>query len=191
MSRSALAIGAVVLLTVLIASVQTLLPAVLPTPEVALVFVLYLSLTPRGALTPRVGDGLSLSSSEGEGPAFQPRGRLVLHVATALFIGYLADLQAGAPVGLHAFSFAVLSMVARAATRRLLVVSAGQIALVAFFGALGHELFLHAAQVHPPISQLFFTAVSTAVFAPLIFAVGRRIDERLDPVKTTFEVAFR
>src|SRR5437868_5484228 len=132
MSRAALSLMAVVVLSALYAGVRALLPLHLPTPEIALALVLYLAVAPRGALS--------------------------LQVATALAIGYLSDLQSGAPTGLHALSFAVLSILARGAATRILVVRAWQVGLIAFFGVLGHAFILQAAQIHTPALEVFATA---------------------------------
>ncbi|MGZ3429628.1 MAG: hypothetical protein ACXVCV_23415, partial [Polyangia bacterium] len=68
-------------------------PSDVPTPEVALLVVLYLGLGGRGTA-----------------PA---------HVAVALVIGYLADLFAGSPKGLESLTLGVAMVLARAASSRL------------------------------------------------------------------------
>ncbi len=157
MSRNVIAVIVAVLMTAMVASLQALFPFRLATPEVAFAWVLYL--------------------------AFTSRGELPSQVATALIIGYLSDLQSGAPVGIHALSFAVLSMIARAAATRLLSARAWQIAIIVFLASLGHAAVLRAAEMASSVSQMLTMALTTAIAAPIVFAIGRRMDRALDPAK--------
>lgn len=147
---------------IVIASVQALLPWPIPTPEVMLLFVLYLGLGGRG----------SASST----------------VAVALLLGYLADLFSGAPKGLHALTLAVAMLLARGASSRILITAVWHTLAIAFGATVAHSIVLIAlsAQLYgdEPLAALRViptTALTTALIAPFVFVLLKKLDRRLQP----------
>lgn len=147
---------------IVLASLQALVPWHLPTPEVMLLFVLYLGLGARGS-----------ASSQ---------------LAMALVLGYLADLFSGAPKGLHALTLAVAMLLARGASSRILITATWHTVAIAFGAGLAHSLLLLAlaAQLwnEGAMSALRIvpaTALATAVLAPFVFEGLKRLDRRLQP----------
>jgi rod shape-determining protein MreD len=163
LTRALSFVGVTYLVLVVTTGLAALSPWHLPAPEVTLLIVLYLGLLGRG----------SVSS----------------HAALALAIGYLADLFAGSPRGLHALTLSLVMLVARGASSRLMVSSLWQQLVVTFAAALGHgalivalsssiagdDLTSSALRLAPP------TALVTAAVAPLAFALLKRVDRRLAP----------
>ena len=147
---------------VAIATLATLLPLHSWVPEVTLLFLLHLGLQSRGTAPGNVG--------------------------LALVIGYLVDLFSGAPRGLHALTYAVVMVIALGASQRLLVASKWQQVVIAFLTSLGHGALLVAlsapmydGEALPALALLPATAFSTAIVAPFVFALCRRVDKRLQP----------
>jgi rod shape-determining protein MreD len=143
-------------------SLQTILPWHLPTPEVALLVVLYLGLGGRGTA-----------------PG---------HVAVALILGYLADLFAGAPKGLSSLTLGVAMVLARAASSRLDVTTAWHTMVITLFATAAHGLLLlaiassmYAGDAAASLRLVPTTAIATALVAPWAFSFLRRIDRRLQP----------
>jgi rod shape-determining protein MreD len=112
--RAVVMILAVYVGLIVTSSLQALSPWRVPTPEVALLVVLYLGLGGRGTA-----------------PA---------SVAVALVIGYLADLFAGSPKGLESLTLAVAMMLARAASSRLDVATPWHTMVIALVAAVAHGL---------------------------------------------------
>jgi rod shape-determining protein MreD len=144
-------------------SLQALSPlSWVPTPEVALLIVLYLGLGGRGTA-----------------PA---------HVGVALVLGYLADLFAGAPKGLQSLTLGVAMVLARAASSRLDVATAWHTMVIALFATSAHGLLLiaissslYAGEPSVALRLVPTTAITTALASPLAFVLLRRIDRRLHP----------
>jgi rod shape-determining protein MreD len=143
-------------------SLQALSPWRIPTPEVALLVVLYLGLGGRGTA-----------------PA---------HVAVALILGYLADLFAGSPKGLSSLTLGVAMVLARAASSRLDVATAWHTILIALGATVAHGLLLlaissslYGGEATAALRLVPTTAITTALLAPLAFAWLHRIDRRLAP----------
>jgi rod shape-determining protein MreD len=143
-------------------SLQALSPRRVPTPELALLVVLYLGLGGRGTA-----------------PA---------HVGVALVLGYLADLFAGAPKGLDALALGVTMVAARAASSRLDVAAPWHTLMIAAVAAVGHGLLLlalssplYGGEATVALSLVLATTVTTALAAPLVFALLLRLDRRLLP----------
>jgi rod shape-determining protein MreD len=161
--QRALGFGAVgYLLLILTSSLQALAPFHLQTPEVMLLLVLYLGL--------------------------QPAGSVAQHVAVAVPLGYLADLFAGSPNGLESLSLGICMVLTRAASSRLIVTSTWQIMAVAALATAGHALLLiglsstmYGGGAWAELHILVPTVVTTALVAPLEFALLRRVDRRLSP----------
>jgi rod shape-determining protein MreD len=145
-------------------AVTSLLPAVLrgALPEIALLVVLYLTL----------GGG---AGTEQRAPA------ATTLVVFALAAGYLTDLLAGAPRGLHAFTLGLAAVLARSLESRLDVSRSWQEAVVALIAAAGCGAITVAlsAQEGDALSALApvpLTALVTALCAPPAFKLFRRID---------------
>jgi len=158
------------LLLILTGSLRALLPFSLPVPDVALMVVLYLGLGGRGAPS--------------------------AHAGVALILGYLTDLMSGAPRGLHALSFVIVMLLARAAASRLMVSRVWQEMVVAFAVALGHGALVVAVaspmydgEALSALRQVPASALMTAVIvAPLLFRFLRRIDRKLAPDPRTLRM---
>lgn len=159
-------------LMVLVSALGALSPVRLPLPEIGLLVVLYLGLSARGPLP--------------------------THLGVALLLGYFTDVLGGAPRGLHALSLAVMMLVARGASSRLLVARRWQEVLVTLLASFGHGIFvaaliapqsggdgaLAAAPIWTPgwgerLAALPGPAIASALMAPLFFAVALRLDRRL------------
>jgi rod shape-determining protein MreD len=143
-------------------SLQALSPWRVPTPEVALLIVLYLGLGGRGTAP--------------------------MHVGVALLLGYLADLFAGSPKGLQCLTLGVAMVLARAASSRLDVATPWHTMVIALFATAAHGLLLiaissslYAGEPSVALRLVPTTAIATALVAPLAFAMLRRLDRRLQP----------
>jgi cell shape-determining protein MreD len=158
-------------------SVQALLPWRVPTPELALLVVLYLGLGIRPAVA---GGGVGRTGAlSGTAPA---------HVGVALFLGYLADLFAGAPKGLDALALGITMVAARAASSRLDVATPWHTLVIAAAAALAHGLLLlalsstlYGGEALVALPLVLTTSLTTAVVAPFAFALLARLDRRLQP----------
>lgn len=150
------------LLLVLQAALASLLPWHGVAPEVALLVVLYIGFYGRGSPTGNAG--------------------------LALTLGYLTDLFAASPRGLHALSFGLVVLAARGASNRLMVASTWQVLVVTLATALGHGALIVALTssmygdgAAGALWLVPLTAAATCVAAPLVFLVLKRIDRRLAP----------
>jgi rod shape-determining protein MreD len=144
------------------ASLAAILRLQVVVPDLCLLIVLYLGLVGRGTAPSLVG--------------------------IALVLGYLQDLFSGSPRGLHALAMGAVMVVARAASSRLLVSSMWQQVLVTFLAALVHGALVLAlsapmydGEAMQSLRLIPTTALFTAALAPLLFALFRRIDRRLQP----------
>ncbi|HUQ02583.1 MAG TPA: rod shape-determining protein MreD [Kofleriaceae bacterium] len=161
-SRGAAFVALAYVALIVAATLQALAPFHLPLPELGLLVVLYLGLTGRaGAIS---------------------------HVVVALVIGYLSDLFAGSPRGLHALTFGVVMIVARSASSRLMVNSRWQEIVVALFASLAHGALLvavaapmYSGDALSSLRLLPMTGLATALSAPFALALFRRLDKRLAP----------
>lgn len=143
-------------------SLQALSPWRLPTPELALLVVLYLGLGGRGTA-----------------PG---------HIFVALVIGYLADLFAGSPKGLESLTLGVTMLLARGASSRLDVATPWHTMVIALVAAVAHGLLqlaisssLYAGDASAALRLVPPTAVTTALIAPLVFRWLSQLDRRLAP----------
>jgi rod shape-determining protein MreD len=143
-------------------SLQALSPWRVPTPEVALLVVLYLGLGGRGTA-----------------PA---------HLGVALAIGYLADLFAGSPKGLESLTLGIAMLLARAASSRLDVATPWHTMVIALVAGLAHGILqlgisssMYGGDATAALRLVPATAVTTALVAPFVFRFLRRLDRRLAP----------
>ncbi|HEY2745083.1 MAG TPA: rod shape-determining protein MreD [Polyangia bacterium] len=143
-------------------SLQALSPWRVPTPEVALLVVLYLGLGGRGSAPSLLG--------------------------LALVIGYLADLFAGSPKGLESLTLGVAMLLARAASSRLDVATPWHTMVIALVAALAHGLLqlaisssMYGGDAVAALRLVPTTALTTALVAPFAFRILRRLDRRLAP----------
>lgn len=150
------------LLLILQASVASLLPWHGVAPEIALLVVLYIGFYGRGAATTNAG--------------------------LALALGYLTDLFAASPRGLHALTFGLVVLAARGASNRLMVASTWQVLVVTLATALGHGALIVALtssmygdSAAGALWLVPFTASATCLAAPIVFLLLRRIDRKLAP----------
>ncbi len=129
-------------------------------PDVGLVFALYFGVT--------------------------ARGKAVEAVIAAMIVGYLADVLADAPRGLHATVFGTICLLGRLAASRLLLrgslivgvftlvwSAAAGLAIVALRTGYGE-----AGPWQRELLAAAGSALCTAVVAPLIFRFCRRLDGR-------------
>ena len=136
------------------ASVQALLPIRVLTPELGLLVALYAGLT--------AAQGVSGAC------------------AIALMLGYVTDLLAGAPKGLHAMVFVLACLLAKGASLRLMFSSSFIAAVFAFFASFTCAVLIIAtrAQVDHgsfgPLAIAPIQAFVTAIFAPVVFGILSR-----------------
>jgi len=158
------------LLLIVSGSLRALIPWSLPVPDMALVVILYLGLGGRGS----------------------PAG----HTAVALILGYLTDLLSGAPRGLHALSFIIVMLLARAGASRLMVTRVWQEMVVTFAVCVGHGALVIAfaspmydGEALSALRQVPGSSLFTAILiAPLLFKLLRRVDRKLAPDPRTLRM---
>lgn len=137
-----------------------ILPGLRPGPDVAALVVLFVGLSGRGS---------TLTAS-----------------LLAFAVGYLADLSAGSPKGLHVIAAVLLVLMARGVSQRLLVRGVIFTTFIAavFCGAWLVLLALMRGALDPgglrafrgPLAKVPLSLLSTALFASPVFAVLHRID---------------
>lgn len=133
------------------ASIQALLPLRVLVPELGLLVALYAGLTAQ--------QGVSGAC------------------AVALLLGYVTDLLAGAPKGLHAMVFVLACLLAKGASLRLMLSSSFIAAVFAFFVSMLSAVLIVAtrAQIdHSTLGPLAIAPVQalvSAIFAPLVFGI--------------------
>jgi rod shape-determining protein MreD len=106
-------------------------------------------------------------------------------VLIGVVAGYLVDLAAGAPTGLHMFSIGAIGLGAHLLAPRLLIASVWQLFVVLYLAACAHGFVvvgLGASQLGAEgLSELVLVpehALLTSLLGPLIFALYRRIDQK-------------
>jgi rod shape-determining protein MreD len=152
-----------VVLVLLVAAGLSILESVIPhllhlraaRPDLLLVVVLYLAL----------------------------RDDVVRGAALSAATGYLSDLTSATPAFLYTFLAVLTFVVVRTAGAALRTEGGIQSAVVAFGASLGHSLvatFVFAlftgAGLHFEAGPLLWSAFGTALAAPWVFAVLRRVD---------------
>jgi rod shape-determining protein MreD len=103
--------------------------------------------------------------------------------ALSAVAGYLADLTSATPPFLYTFLAVLTFVVLRTVGSGLKTDSGLQAALVAFGTAIGHSLvasavlgFFTGTGVHLQTSTMLWSAFGTALCAPFVFAILRRLD---------------
>jgi rod shape-determining protein MreD len=146
-----------------LATVESLLDHLLPfeylTPDLVLPFALYMGL-------------LGFNAARG--------------AAIAFVVGYFVDaLQPGAPICLHMFLLVGLFLLSRMATARLLLAGTMFHVAIALLGSILSSLIIiglraiferHVGELQPLAVIIATRAAATAVVAPLVFAVARKLD---------------
>jgi rod shape-determining protein MreD len=106
--------------------------------------------------------------------------------ALSAVAGYFSDLTSATPPFLYTFLAVLTFVVLRIAGSALKTEGGIQSAAVAFGASLVHSLlatmligFFTGAGLHLQISPLLWSAFGTALAAPLVFSVLRRLDEGL------------
>jgi len=153
--RAALVLLVAVVLTILESVIPHLLHLKTARPDLLLIVVLYL------ALHDDVMEGAALSAG----------------------VGYLSDLTSATPAFLYTFLAVLTFVVVRTAGAALRTEGGLQSAAVAFGASLGHSLvatlvfgFFTGAGMHFELGPMLWSAFGTALAAPLVFAVLRRLD---------------
>jgi rod shape-determining protein MreD len=146
------------ILTVLQASLQSVVPVRVLVPELSFLVALYAGMTARD----RVGGACGV----------------------AFVLGYVTDLLAGAPKGLFALTFVLLCLLAKGASLRLLLTGRIGGAAFAFVASLVSGMVVLLARSHldasglRPILVLPLQAAVTALFAPLVFWALARLERK-------------
>jgi rod shape-determining protein MreD len=136
------------------ASIQALLPLRVLVPELGLLVALYAGLTAQ--------QGVSGAC------------------AVALLLGYVTDLLAGAPKGLHAMVFVLACLLAKGASLRLMLSSSFIAAVFSFFVSLLSAVLIVATRAQidhstmGPLAIAPVQALVSAIFAPLVFGILSR-----------------
>ena len=154
-----LRIALVLLVAVGLAIVESVVPHLLhlraARPDLLLIVVLYLE------LRDDVMQGAALSAAA----------------------GYLSDLTSATPAFLYTFLAVLTFVVVRTAGAALRTEGGVQSAAVAFGASIGHSLVatlvfgsFTGAGFHLELSPMLWSAFGTALAAPLVFAILRRVD---------------
>jgi rod shape-determining protein MreD len=116
----------------------------------------------------------------------------------AFATGYLFDLVSGAPRGVHAFVFVLMSLFARAVAARLAVRGLVFTAATSFMASLVAAVLVVVirAQVsheggYGGLRQAPFEALLTGLFGPPVLWLLARVDGRLDPARLRVGLARR
>lgn len=145
----------------LVASLQAMLPSAWAVcPDVVLLVVFYVGLSPRGGVASVCALGVAL--------------------------GYLADLSSGGPRGLHMLVYALVGLGVRTLSTRVLVRGLGPTVLVAAVGAtlagvavVGlRSALLGSVFAVRALSPLPASVLATTLLAPVVFALLARLDAR-------------
>ncbi|HXL38976.1 MAG TPA: rod shape-determining protein MreD [Myxococcales bacterium] len=111
------------------------------------------------------------------------RDDVVQGAALSAATGYLSDLSSATPAFLYTFLAVLTFVVVRTAGAALRTEGGIQSAVVAFGATLGHSLvatlifgFFTGSGLHFEAAPLLWSAFGTAIAAPFVFAVLRRLD---------------
>ncbi|MCG5054428.1 MAG: rod shape-determining protein MreD [Myxococcales bacterium] len=163
---------------------------------VALVLVLLqstvLELAPVHIVTPACGLLVVLHA------AFSERWSLSSTAMLSFGLGYLFDLVSGAPLGVHAFVYLVMSQLGRVLSTRVVMRGVVLAAGIAFLASLltGALVIVVRAQINPEggyegISETPLEALLTGLFAPPVLWMLRQLEGRLDPARLRVGLARR
>jgi rod shape-determining protein MreD len=168
--RSAATLTVAYLLLILQSTVLELAPVHMAVPSFGLLVVLHVGLSPKW----------TMSSS----------------AVVAFVTGYLFDLVSGAPQGVHAFVFTLMTLFACALTTRVAVNGIVLGAATSFVASLLSSFLVVVvrAQVAPEggwggLRQAPLEALLTAVFGPLVLSLFRRLDGRVDTARSRVGLA--
>ena len=163
---------------------------------VAMILVLLqstvLELAPVHMVTPACGLLVVLQVS------FSERWSMSSAALLSFALGYLFDLVSGAPLGVHAFVYLVISQLARLLSTRVVmrgvILSAGIGFVAALFAAL--LVIVVRAQLNPEggyegFSEAPLEALLTGLFAPPLLWMLRQLEGRLDPARLRVGLARR
>jgi rod shape-determining protein MreD len=163
--RSAITLFVAYLLLILQSTVLELAPVRLAAPSLGLLVVMHVGLSGKW----------SVSSAS----------------VVAFMTGYLFDLVSGAPQGVHAFVFVLMALFARVLSVRVAVTGIVMSAAVSFVASLLAAVLvvLVRAQVAPEggyggLRQAPVEAVLTAIAGPFVLGLLRRIDGKVDAVRS-------
>jgi rod shape-determining protein MreD len=108
--------------------------------------------------------------------------------AIAFLVGYFVDaLQPGSPICLHMFVMVSIFLVSRMLAARLLLAGTVFHVLLAFLGSIASSLIIVSLRgifekeiggLQPLIIAISTRAAATAVAAPMVFALARKLDHR-------------
>jgi len=168
--RSAVTLFVAYLLLILQSTVLELAPVRMAAPSLGLLVALHVGLSPKW----------SLSSS----------------AVVAFATGYLLDLVSGAPQGVHALVFVLMSIFARILATRVAVTGIVLSAATSFMASLlaAVMIVIVRAQVAPEggyggLRQAPFEALLTAFAGPVVLGLLRRIDGRVDAARSRVGLA--
>jgi rod shape-determining protein MreD len=163
--RSAITLFVAYLLLILQSTVLELAPVRMAAPSLGLLVVMHVGLSGKW----------SISSA----------------AIVAFATGYLLDLVSGAPQGVHAFVFVLMAVFARALSVRVAVTGIVMAAAASFVASLLAALLIVIvrAQVAPEggyagLRQAPFEALLTAFAGPFVLGLLRRIDGKIDAVRS-------
>ena len=168
--RSTVTLTIAFLLLILQSTVLELAPVHLAAPSLGLLVVLHVGLSPKWT----VGSA----------------------AVVAFITGYLFDLVSGAPQGVHAFVFVLMSLVARALTTRVavqgIVLSAATSFVASFLSAA--LIVIVRAQVAPEggyggLRHAPVEALLTGIAGPIVLGLFRRIDGKVDTARSRVGLA--
>jgi rod shape-determining protein MreD len=120
------------------------------------------------------------------------RDDLATSVGAALVLGYLADVLAGTPTGLLAFSSAAICFASHLAQQRLVVrgrlavviaCAGAAVAMTLLVAALTRAAGIGRVAAGVDIVGLLAVAALTATLGALVFWLHRRVDARLSKVR--------
>jgi rod shape-determining protein MreD len=168
--RSAVTLIVAYLLLILQSTVLELAPVRMAAPSLGLLVTLHVGLSPKW----------SVSSS----------------AVVAFATGYLLDLVSGAPQGVHALVFVLMSLFARILSTRVAVSGIVLSAATSFMASLlaAVMIVIVRAQVAPEggyggLRQAPFEALLTAFAGPVVLGLLRRIDGRVDAARSRVGLA--
>ena len=168
--RSAITLTIAYLLLILQSTVLELAPVHMAAPSLGLLVVLHVGLSPKWTLS---------------------------SAAVVSFVtGYLFDLVSGAPQGVHAFVFVLMSLCARALTTRVAVQGIVLGAATSFVTSLlaSALIVIVRAQVAPEggyggLRQAPIEALLTGFAGPFVLGLFRRIDGKVDNARSRVGLA--